>query len=512
LKVNNQGKRESTIDNFTPFKTTAIRFQRTGDAPLRGGWFRMNEIRAWDQNGRRVVPVGARSDNYVGAWRSAAWAPEIFDDKTGWGNDQGIHFHNYVTMWYAKEVTIAKLEVIQAHTHGRRGVFGANSDWMWLTYGGGKFAPPAGAPTPSPIDAPPTGWELVHVNDQGAQMKTVDNVKPFTANAIRVQKARSGVANTGGWFRMTEIRAYDPSGNVIEPIGARSDNYHGAWRRSSWAPELFDGSNRWGDNTGIHFTKYATVWFAKEVTIAKLEVEQAHWHSGNIHGPQWNWMWLKHTGFYKDPTYDIDCNAKFSEWSTCSKSCGGGVQTQTWQITTPAKVNGECAYAAGHTIDQECNTNECPEVVDVEMTISETKESFTEDKKVALKDEIAKELGLTSDEVTITVGAKVNKVSRRLIESGLLITVTINVLPSKVTEEVDTLSSPAFATKVASATGITPTFKAFKPAHGSSICATCVWDGTKVHVTHYINAQKHGEKGLQHKCYHADGKCQCECM
>jgi len=157
------------------------------------------------------------------------------------------------------------------------------------------------------------------------------------------------------------------------------------------------------------------------------------------------------------------------------------------------------------------------ESVDVEMTIDETKESFTNDKKTTLREEIAKELGLSVDDVEITVGAKVNKVSRRLIgaKTGILITVTIKVQPSVAAAEVEKLASPAFATKIAAATGITTTFKAFKPAHGSSICATCQWDGTKIHVTHYINAQKHGEKGLQHKCYHTggkDGKCKCECM
>jgi len=154
------------------------------------------------------------------------------------------------------------------------------------------------------------------------------------------------------------------------------------------------------------------------------------------------------------------------------------------------------------------------ESVDVEMVIAETKESFTEDKKESLRDEIAKELGLRPDEIIITVGVKANKVSRRLIGAGeLLITVTIKgVLPTEFTKEIETLASPTFATKVAAATGITATFKAFKPAHGSSICATCEWDGTKIHVTHYINAQKHGEKGLQHKCYHESGTCKCECM
>jgi len=246
---------------------------------------------------------------------------------------------------------------------------------------------------------------------------------------------------------------------------------------------------------------------------------------GNNAGAHTDGTFLTNCNNYQDGVSEIrtyvemtpvDCVGAHGTFSTCSKSCGGGSKTRTFELSSAAQHGGAaCSHAHGHIETEECNTNECPEVVDVEMTISETKESFTEDKKTALKDEIAKALGLSSDEVTITVGAKVNKVSRRLIgatTTGLLITVTINVLPSKVTEEVDKIASPTFATNVATATGITPTFKAFKPAHGSSICATCVWDGSKIQVVHYINAQKHGEKGLQHKCYHEAGKCKCECQ
>merc|ERR1712086_745028 len=154
------------------------------------------------------------------------------------------------------------------------------------------------------------------------------------------------------------------------------------------------------------------------------------------------------------------------------------------------------------------------ESVDVEMVIDETMESFTEDKKESLRDEIASELGLSADNVEITVGTKPNpRSSRRLITGGLLITVTIKIESSTLTEQVDTLASPVFAKKVAAATGIQTAFKAFKPKAGSKICATCKWDGTKVHVVHYTNAQKAGEKGLQHRCYHTSGgKCKCECM
>merc|ERR1712028_20466 len=101
---------------------------------------------------------------------------------------------------------------------------------------------------------------------------------------------------------------------------------------------------------------------------------------------------------------------------------------------------------------------------------------------------------------------------RRLMSAGgLKITVTIQVLPSLVSDEVEKIESPEFAV----ATGCT--FLAFKPAAGTSMCATCKWimnaAGTqgKIEVMHFTNAQKTNEKGLQHKCYHEDGKCRCAC-
>jgi len=154
--------------------------------------------------------------------------------------------------------------------------------------------------------------------------------------------------------------------------------------------------------------------------------------------------------------------------------------------------------------------------VDVEMTVAgETEESFTQDKQTTLIESIAAQLGIDASLISIKIGRKSNPIARRLSGSELLITVTIAMEVEKVTEEVEKLESPAFKEAVATATGITTTFQAFKPAKTESgvtpLCARCKWDGTRIHVEHFINAQKHGEKGLQHKCYHADGKCTCKC-
>merc|ERR1711865_1124331 len=189
---------------------------------------------------------------------------------------------------------------------------------------------------------------------------------------------------------------------------------------------------------------------------------------------------------YIEKPKPINCAGAFGGFSTCTKTCGGGSKIRTYKITEAAKHGGAaCSHADGHVDTAECNTDECTEEVDIEMEIDETEESFTEDKKEAFRDQIA--------------------------AGKLLITVTIKVKPSQATEEVAKLESPTFAKAIAKATGIKATFKAFKPAHGSSICATCKWDGHHIEVTHYLNAQKHGESGLQHKCYHDGSKCKCVC-
>jgi len=209
----------------------------------------------------------------------------------------------------------------------------------------------------------------------------------------------------------------------------------------------------------------------------------------------------------------VDCVGSWSKFGTCSKTCGTGAQQRTFTTTTQVAHGGNPCEAAHFDVEsKECATNECPEVIDIELVIEETEESFTKQKKQSLINKIAKQLGLKPAEVQITVGLKANPTdypaspARRLLD-GLLITVTFNVMPSKVASEIAKLESKSFA----KATGAT--FVQFKPTHGSSICATCKWTGMKIQVVHYINAQKTHEKGLKHKCWHTtDGGCKCLCM
>jgi hypothetical protein len=210
---------------------------------------------------------------------------------------------------------------------------------------------------------------------------------------------------------------------------------------------------------------------------------------------------------------------QFSEWdkpcAAAVDTCKTGQQTRVFSITTSAVgPSAQCAHEHDSVETRPCNADpECPEEAAVETVISKTEEPFTEDEQESFINALAAELGIDADLISIEIGEVRNPTSRRLTE-GLLITVTIaGVTPAKAVEEIEKLESPAFVEKIAEETGVTVEFKQFKPAHGSLLCATCKWDEVsgRIQTTHYINSQTHGTKGMQHRCYHYDGKCKCEC-
>ena len=49
----------------------------------------------------------------------------------------------------------------------------------------------------------------------------------------------------------------------------------------------------------------------------------------------------------------------YDAWSTCSKTCGGGVQVRTRKVTTHEE-NGGTACSGLSTEQQNCNTGTCP--------------------------------------------------------------------------------------------------------------------------------------------------------
>jgi len=104
----------------------------------------------------------------------------------------------------------------------------------------------------------------------------VDTFTPFKTSAIQLTSLFHRKP-----LRLTEIIAYDPEGNKITPVHARTDGRSGT--HTALVPNLVNG----GCGRRHCFAKKgATVWFGKEVTIAKLELHQKH-ASG-----KWSWNYF----------------------------------------------------------------------------------------------------------------------------------------------------------------------------------------------------------------------------
>lgn len=57
----------------------------------------------------------------------------------------------------------------------------------------------------------------------------------------------------------------------------------------------------------------------------------------------------------------VDCQGHWTAWSSCSVSCGGGLQNRIYVIDTPAaNKGGECPVKNGQEEKQSCNSQACP--------------------------------------------------------------------------------------------------------------------------------------------------------
>jgi len=54
----------------------------------------------------------------------------------------------------------------------------------------------------------------------------------------------------------------------------------------------------------------------------------------------------------------VDCQGSFAAWTPCSKSCGGGTQSRTFNVTFQASHGGDDCPASPES--QACNSRECP--------------------------------------------------------------------------------------------------------------------------------------------------------
>ena len=57
--------------------------------------------------------------------------------------------------------------------------------------------------------------------------------------------------------------------------------------------------------------------------------------------------------------------SEFGDWSTCSKTCGGGTKTRTRTCTDPAPNHGGADCVGEDTESQNCNTHFCPGIVNL---------------------------------------------------------------------------------------------------------------------------------------------------
>jgi len=217
------------------------------------------------------------------------------------------------------------------------------------------------------------------------------------------------------------------------------------------------------------------------------------------------------------PSLSNGCGRQNCSEKQCAESCETLDACKAWTFGNGNRCylmdEQHLKYVGEAPTNGAFNSGTCTESqqesLDVEMSVDYTEEEFKA-KKTELTASIAASLGVSAGDIEISIGSKVNprEDARRLSTAALLITVTFKVPASKVSTIVEKLETPTFK----KATGAS--FVALKPAHGSSICATCTWDGTKIHVTHYINAQRAGVKGAQHKCYHdkTSNQCHCKCF
>jgi len=63
----------------------------------------------------------------------------------------------------------------------------------------------------------------------------------------------------------------------------------------------------------------------------------------------------------RDPSQVVNCVGSWSEYGSCSATCGGGAQLRTYSITTNAANGGiQCPFRNGDTETRSCNNDACP--------------------------------------------------------------------------------------------------------------------------------------------------------
>jgi hypothetical protein len=134
IAPNKQGQCTTCQTFFNkPITTQAIRMQHLGGGHT-GGWYRVTEIEAINDNGDKIAALGARTDSHHGHWCNSNLAPELYGDSAKGGNDHGVHFHNHATIWFAAPVEIKSIKMVQLGV--QHGIDYANANFKWHAFKG----------------------------------------------------------------------------------------------------------------------------------------------------------------------------------------------------------------------------------------------------------------------------------------------------------------------------------------------------------------------------------------
>ena len=115
----------------------------------------------------------------------------------------------------------------------------------------------------------------------------------------------------------------------------------------------------------------------------------------------------------------VNCVGSFSNWSSCSESCGPGTKRRTYSVTTPVAGTGTtCAYDDGHQETADCEDKPCDVNCDGHWTIAESDVRTTGVSKIKWKQTQAKTGNGTDCKATFIKNGKSNEWEDQIVNDG----------------------------------------------------------------------------------------------